>query len=269
MPNFQTGNFKQKNKKFKGGKSSSKNKKFKEERTKKIKKQKNPTQGPRQKTRPAKKLKSKNINPSSNFCPNWPQEVREYYEKHINSTRPVKIVLVFSLNEFDSSTFVNFLLGNFCRVVWNAPQGVFNLGLPLVELNFSGGQQQKSADLYYFIPCPRNDEWFLDYCKVADILINLSSVEYVDLHQLNVKPQESMHSIDPLGIKSINLVKSQGHLETINLIVGWEKVPVGKHKDVKFYFKRQFELEYPDDKVFFLDSPPKFSKFLLHLQGIH
>lgn len=47
-----------------------------------------------------------------------------------------------------------------------------------------------------------------------------------------------MNAIDELGIKCINLANTQGALETINLILGFDSISTNKHKDVKFYFKR-------------------------------
>lgn len=52
------------------------------------------------------------------------------------------------------------------------------------------------------------DDYFLDYCKAADFLINLSTVEYTDLQRMNIKPADSINAIDALGIKCINLIKS-------------------------------------------------------------
>lgn len=60
----------------------------------------------------------------------------------------------------------------------------------------------------------------------------------MDFDRLNVKPAESMNAIDELGIKCINLANTQGALETINLILGFDSISTNKHKDVKFYFKR-------------------------------
>ena len=47
-----------------------------------------------------------------------------------------------------------------------------------------------------------------------------------------------MNAMDKMGLKTINLIKSQGNLETFNLIIGFEHIPKNKVKDVKFYFKR-------------------------------
>ena len=44
----------------------------------------------------------------------------------------------------------------------------------------------------------------------------------MDFDRLNVKPSESMKAIDELGNKCINLSNSQGALETINLILGFD-----------------------------------------------
>lgn len=100
---------------------------------------------------------------------------------------------------------------------------------------------------------------------MADVLVNLSSVQYIDFERLNVKPSESMNAIDELGVKCINLINSQGALETINLIVGFDQIPQSKAKDAKFYFKRQFALEFPEDRTIFLDKMDNLTMFLLFL----
>ena len=74
--------------------------------------------------------------------------------------------------------------------------GIYQAGFPLVEMNTEKFSQLKSEDYYLFIPCPRLDDYFLDYCKVADMVINISTVEYTDLQKMNVKPADSIKAID-------------------------------------------------------------------------
>ena len=145
---------------------------------------------------------------------------------------------------------------------------VFNYPYYTTEFDSRKFPQLKNNDRYLFINCPRNSEIFLDFAKIADIILNVSTVEHVDLLNINVKPSDAVNAIDDIGENIINIMRAQGCLKAINVIVGWDKLQQSKHKDVKFYFKRLFDEDFPESKTHFLQQSSDLLKMLTDLQNI-
>lgn len=202
------------------------------------------------------------------------EEDRNMFANVINKGKYTKIVLLNCLNDYDLSLFIQ-EIAKFCEKIGVNDYPLINennksLKFPyyLAEFNKTKFAQLKGNEKLLFIVCPRSSKMFLDFAKVSDLLINISSVEYVDFNRLNIRPGESLNAIDDLGEETINLLRAQGHLKTINAIVGWANIPQTKHKDVKFYFKRLFEEEYTESKTHFLQSQNDMIKLLMDIQNI-
>lgn len=185
-----------------------------------------------------------------------------------------KIVLMNCLNNFNTESMLA-EIAKYCShfSILNQPpinsnNEVYHYPYFVAEFDGTRFPQLKSTDRYLFINCPRHSETFLDYAKVADILLNISTVEHADLQKLNVSPSEAVNAIDELGENMINLLRSQGCLKTLNAVVGWDKVHQSKYKDLKFYFKRLLEEDFPDSKTQFLQQDSDLIKLLIDLQNL-
>ena len=183
-----------------------------------------------------------------------------------------KIVLVFSLNNYDCKKIVEEIITNYCKEIPKTKSNVenniiFNYKYSIVEFNSSKFPQLKSKEKFILIPCPRNEDIFLDFCKVADILLPVTSVEHIDFENLNKNPGDSLKAIDEIGHKSINYMRPQGYLNSISCVVGLDKVNKKKLKDVKFYFRRLLEEDFPSSKVNFLEKKDDVLKFLMDLMN--
>lgn len=191
----------------------------------------------------------------------------------IERSQHTKIVLFNCLNNCDLNSLIQ-EISKYCITLkensFPAIQNnsnIFKYPYYIAEFNKAKYSQLKSGDRLLFVACPRNSETFLDFAKVADLLVNVSGVEFADLKQINVNPAEFINAIDDQGEKTINLLRAQGTLRTINAVVGWNKIPLKNHKDVKFYFKRLFEETYPSSKTHFLQSPNDIIRFLMDVQN--
>lgn len=186
-----------------------------------------------------------------------------------------KIVLVNALNDFNAE-IVLAEISKFCshfgpvnRTVVDTRNTMFCYPYYEAVFDTSRFPQLKNSEKYMFIHCPRNSEIFLDFAKVADLLLNISTVEHVNIPRLNIKPSDSVNAIDEIGENMINLLRGQGYLKTLNAVVGWEKIQQNKHKDVKFYFKRLFEEDFPESKTHFLQQETDVVKLLMDLQNLY
>lgn len=65
---------------------------------------------------------------------NWPEDVKQFYQQTSKIVKPFKIVLVFSLNDFDSRIFVNYLIENYCHIKSIPETALFKTPYPVVEL---------------------------------------------------------------------------------------------------------------------------------------
>lgn len=183
-----------------------------------------------------------------------------------------KIVLVFSLNNYDCKKIIQEIVTNYCKEIKKSKSNeknniIYNYKYPIVELNTSKFPQLKNKEKYILIPCPRNEDIFLDFCKVADILLTVTTVEHIDLLNLNKNPSDSLNAIDDVGHKAISYMRSQGHLNSVSCVVGLEHLNKKKMKDVKFYFRRLLEEDFPDTRVCFLEKKDDVLKFLMDLMN--
>jgi hypothetical protein len=67
--------------------------------------------------------------------PNWPEEVKQFFQNTHSHLRNLKIVLVFSLNAFNSEQFVQFLINNYCKIKYTEDQSLYKFKWPIVELD--------------------------------------------------------------------------------------------------------------------------------------
>lgn len=202
------------------------------------------------------------------------QEEKIAIQKLLRNAQFTKVVLVNCLNRFNAEGLLT-EVAKYCsrfsilnQTPVNPNNTVYNYPYYIAEFDSGKYPQLKNSDRYLFINCPRDSETFLDFAKVADMLLNISTVDHVDIETLNVKPGDAVNAIDEIGENMINLLRSQGYLKTINAIVGWDNIPRSKHKDVKFYFKRLFEEDFPESKTQFIEQELDMIKLLIDLQNL-
>ena len=60
-------------------------------------------------------------------------------------------------------------------------------------------QKGDKNTIYRFINCPRDLNSYLNYLKISDFQINLSSTNYINYELLNIDPSNNLNAIDELG----------------------------------------------------------------------
>ncbi len=187
-----------------------------------------------------------------------------------------KVVLFFPMNATDCAPVIDKLIADFCNQLGPRPAcavgSLTNYFANQKLVSFDSDrfpQLKKKNELYQFINCPRDLETFLDYAKVADCVITVSTMGLIDLQNLNKIPSDSLNVIDDLGNKAISLLRAQGHLPVISTFVEPPSADSSKLKDIKFYCKRLMSEEFGEDnKAFFFEKQDDMLKFLLDLQNV-
>lgn len=103
----------------------------------------------------------------------------------------------------------------------------------------------------------------LDYCKVADMILFVSSSKGKhDLTKLNIDPYTSVDCIDMLGYDILSAIRSQGMLPHLCLIQDLDIIE-DKHKsDFKKLYTRYFETELMPIKILGLTKEDEYKALL-------
>lgn len=307
MTNFQTGNFKQKNKPFKG-KSKQKNK-FKglslhavtTKRVKKrIQKQARPEISSNQK-------KIQKIGKKQSLRATRRQHNKERREKNIhlnlqNKRRIIsqsqvleenmKQILLKSIKNMKNTKIIAVLDCNNCGLseIMMEIQKKFNGRNSADRLNLEGvvstrsvssnfeylhvsgeqsGFSQLSKQNFLFISCERQLFSVLDLFKVADLVMPVTSLKKIDFSILNTNPKDALNVIDDFALDTIVWLRSQGILPAQPVILDINSVPKNKKKNVKFYVDRLFKEEFDTkNSAQFIEKPNDLLLMMLKLANV-
>lgn len=279
MPNFRSGNFKQKNKKFKGSNKQSsefkENPKTGERVSKKIQKasKKAPQKSVKGQTK-ANRRNENNKKTRSNDLKNYRKIVEQSTTldasekavilQSLATLKTPKIVVVFALNQTNQDKLVAEIAANFAS---NFEQK--NATSLIFQLTFGSDKfaALKSLDSFTIVNCPRDLGLFLNYLKVADVVITVSTLLHADTANLNKMPEDSIRIIDDIGNQAISLMRAQGQPHVISVITDIGQLDKSKHKDARFYSKRLIEEEFwKETSCHIIDKKEDIIKVLLDLQ---
>ena len=203
-------------------------------------------------------------------------EEKEFVSKVVSPNLSPKVILFFPMNATDCGAVIESLVSGFCHQASPkpvcAPGSIVNYIPNQTFASFDSErfpQLKKKNELYHFINCPRDLEIFLDFAKVADCVVTVSTLGLIDLKNLNNTPSDSLNVIDDIGNKAISLLRAQGHLPVISTFIENPTTDSSKIKDIKFYCKRLMAEEFGvENKSFFLEKQEDLLKFLLDLQNV-
>lgn len=114
----------------------------------------------------------------------------------------------------------------------------------------------------------------LDICKVADVLVFVSSCKNTDASNWKLDPDKYSHSIDEFGYKVLSMIRSQGIPNHICVIQDLELINQKYKNDIKKLFTRYFESEVSPEKIFVLNesldgSADEFKSFIRNVCGMN
>ena len=284
MPNFATGNFKQKNKPFKGKKNVSKsfkginmkatenkklNKKIKKKDDNKIVTENNFSSNKKQKAQKLrlmrknerkmrmtdfkKQTKENRINNimKSQLISN---DIKEVMVKSLKGLNPTKIIVLMNTNSANVTLFLQELEKMF---LGKKSDTRFNGEINLNEYSFNSvgweylyidgnasEHKQFKNENFLFLVSPKDPLLFLDYCKIADCIMPICTSSNVNYDILNTNPKDALNAIDDWGLQSIVWLRSQGMLSVQPVVLDISTAKSSKVKDVKFYMDRLFKEEF-------------------------
>ena len=178
------------------------------------------------------------------------------------------------MNDVDCTAYMNEILTSFSRELYNKPSTQNNTTITafnnhfLVNFDSEKYPNLRHVDPLFFVVCHRNLESFLNYLKIGDIVIGISTISKMDVQNINKTPADSINIIDEIGNKAIGLMRSQGHLPFISNILEIEKLDKSKHKIAKFYSKRLIQEEFTENSsCHFIENREDFVKVFHEIQN--
>ena len=112
----------------------------------------------------------------------------------------------------------------------------------------------KGKERLSFIQTKRDIYNILDICKVADVLVFVSSCKNTDASNWKLDPDKYSPSIDEFGYKILSIIRSQGIPNHICIIQDLELINQKYKNDIKKLFTRYFDSELSPDKTFSLQG---------------
>ena len=94
----------------------------------------------------------------------------------------------------------------------------------------------------------------MDICKVADVVIFVSSCRNTDVSNWKLDPDKFSHSIDDFGYNILSMLRAQGLPSHLCLIQDLELINQKSRNDIKKLFSRYFESELSPEKIFALQN---------------
>lgn len=303
MPNFATGNFKQKNKKFKGKKKAPRTfkgidiKEPSSRLTKKITKTKSNaitiegrTSSKRRRTQKIKTIRKnqqkvkvkivreqerlRKVKSISNSCRMSP-EMKEKILKNLKLLNPTKIILLMDTNGSNAQELMKEMETRFGGSRGGARyteennlllQDSQSSAWDYLYIEGNNDLKQIKGNSFLFVTCSRDPLVFLDMCKVADILVPVCSTRTVDFKQLNSNPKDALNAIDDTGLQSILWLRSQGLLPVQPIATHITESPTSKIKNLKFYLDRLFKEEFnTESSTMFIEKPSDLNMMMLKL----
>lgn len=184
-----------------------------------------------------------------------------------------KIVVIFAMNEVDQTRFLSGIVETFASNFEQKVSSINGLGTNLfpnqflVRFDSKKFSALKTVDPILFVNCSRNLQSFVDYLKVADFVIGVSTILHADLVNLNKIPEDSIKIIDDIGNQAIGLLRSQGHLPFVSAITDIASIDKAKHKHAKFYSNRLITEEFGKESgCYFIEKPDDVIKVLHDIQ---
>lgn len=192
----------------------------------------------------------------------------------LKKSAPPKIVLLFAMNENEIGNYIQQIVNNFAESLGNKTSLANGNSISafgnhfLVNFNSLTYPSFKNVDPVFFVSCPRNLESFLNYLKVADFVIGVSTVKYVDWANLNKTPADAINVIDELGNRAISLMRAQGQLPFVSNVIDFDKLDAPKKKTAKFYISRLIDEEFGKlGSCFFIEKNEDLIRTILHMQN--
>lgn len=124
-----------------------------------------------------------------------------------------------------------------------------NMWNALVPTNLFKGKERIS-----FFKTSRDIYCILDICKIADLVIFVSSCKKTDYSNWKKDPDRFSKSIDSFGYEILSMLRAQGLPQHISLIQDLELIPDKHRTDVKKLFTRYMESELKPDKIISLNT---------------
>ena len=186
---------------------------------------------------------------------------KDFILQNLNNIHTPKIVLVFAMNEVDQSKVIQQLISSFSKNKIQKSSLINNSACypfpnhSLINFDVQKFPALKSIEPMFFVNCPRDLSVFLNYLKVADFVIGVSSLGHTDFINLNKVPEDAINIIDSTGNQAIALMRSQGQLPFLSVITDVSSCDKHKLKSAKFYSSRLISEEFnKDTPCYFLEN---------------
>lgn len=124
-----------------------------------------------------------------------------------------------------------------------------NMWTALVPTNLFKGKERIS-----FFKTTRDLYCILDICKIADLIVFVSSCKKTDYANWKKDPDRFSNSIDSFGYEILSMLRAQGLPNHISIIQDLESIPDKHRTDVKKLFTRYMESELKPDKILSLSN---------------
>ncbi len=135
-----------------------------------------------------------------------------------------------------------------------------NMWTSLVPNNLFKGKERIS-----FFKTSRDVYCILDICKIADLIIFVSSCKKTDYANWKKDPDRFSNSIDSFGYEILSMLRAQGLPQHISLIQDLDDIPDKHRSDVKKLFTRYMESELKPDKIITLNNIDEIKALIRHI----
>jgi pre-rRNA-processing protein TSR1 len=108
----------------------------------------------------------------------------------------------------------------------------------------------KGKERISLISTKRDIYSILDACKVADMIVFVSSCKQTEYTKWKTDPDKYAHAIDEFGYKILSILRAQGLPQHISVMQDTDVIPQKYKSDIKKLFSRYFESELKPDKIF-------------------
>ena len=166
---------------------------------------------------------------------------------------PPKICALISLNE-DAN--LDLIMNNMEKIIVDNLNEVeknnkYNYSLNINTKSYIiPGKLYKGKERITFIKTKRDIYSILDTCKIADILLFVSSCKKCQADKWQMDPDKYSFCIDEFGYQIISIIKAQGLTEHICCIQGLNIIPVKRRTEIVKLYSRYFNSEMKPNKIF-------------------
>lgn len=166
---------------------------------------------------------------------------------------PPKICALISLNE-DAN--LDLIMNNMEKIIVDNLNEVeknnkYNYSLNINTKSYIiPGKLYKGKERITFIKTKRDIYSILDTCKIADILLFVSSCKKCQADKWQMDPDKYSFCIDEFGYQIISIIKAQGLTEHICCIQDLNIIPVKRRTEIVKLYSRYFNSEMKPNKIF-------------------